>query len=97
MNKQIVTLYKNGNTLYIDPSSDRMLELLKPALSFTERKCYFGYEAKERKQQGLSVLEVQEHTLLDLDHKHRIVTFYGFWQLIRSTLTQAGYEVHQQV
>ena len=93
MNKQIVTLYKNGNTLYIDPSSDRMLELLKPALSFTERKCYFGYEAKERKQQGLSVLEVQEHTLLDLDHKHRIVTFYGFWQLIRSTLTQAGYEV----
>jgi len=91
--EKIVTLYKNGNTIYIDPTSDYMFELLKPVLSFTERKCYFGYEATQRKQQNLAVFELQNHSLLDVDHKQRIVTFYGFFALIRQTLTKAGYTV----
>lgn len=93
MDKQIVTLYKNGNTLFVEPSTDTMFELLKPSLSFTERKLYHGYEAIMRKQQGLSSLEVKEHTLMDIDHKQRIVTFYGFWKLLRDTFSKAGYIV----
>lgn len=88
-----ITLRKHGNFLVVDPTDDVIFQLLKPALSFEERKKHEGLNAKYRKQQGQSVWETIEHTLFELDHKERIATMYGFWKLLRDTLSKAGYDV----
>lgn len=91
--KKTVTLYKTGNMLLLDPTTDRMFQILKPVLSFTEPKKHFGYDAVKRKRVGQSVMEYTNHTLFELDHKQRIATSFGFWKLIRDTLRKAGYTV----
>lgn len=94
MASKVVTLYKTGNLLYLDPTSDRIFSLLKPVLTFKEPKKAFGYEAAQLKKQGRSTFEFVEHTLFELDHKQRIATSFGFWKLIRDTLRNAGYQVN---
>lgn len=93
MAAKTVTLYKTGNLIYLDPTSDRIFSILKPVLTFKEPKKAFGYEAAQRKKQGRSTFEFVEHTLFELDHKQRIATSFGFWKLIRDTLRDAGYQV----
>lgn len=93
MSSKIVTLYKTGNLMYLDPTSDRIFTILKPVLSFNERKKSFGYEASQRRRQGRSSFDFVEHTLFELDHKERIATNYGFWKLVRDALRKEGYEV----
>lgn len=91
--KKVVTLYKTGNMMFLDPTDDYIFKLLKPALSFREPKKLFGPEAAQRKRQGRSVFEFVDHTLFELDHKQRVATFFGFWKLIRDLLRTHGYEV----
>lgn len=91
--KRIVTMYKHGNTMFLDPTTDRIFAILKPILSFQEQVQYRGIEATQRKQLGLSVQERVHHTLFELDHRHRIVTTFGFWKVVRDALRKAGYEV----
>lgn len=91
--RKTVVIYKTGNMLYLDPTTDRIFEILKPVLSFDERIVAQGYEAKLRKQQGLSKMWTENHTLFVLDAKDRIATNFGFWKLIRDTLRNHGYEV----
>lgn len=90
---KIVTLYKSGNVLYLDPTDDQMLCVLKPKLSFTEPFTYRGKDAFIRKQQGLPLHVRIDHTLLELDHKKRIVTTFGFWKIVRDSLREIGYDV----
>lgn len=91
--QKTVTLYKSGNILLVDPTTDRIFELLKPVLSFTETQKARGAEAYSRKKSGRSLFDRIDHTLLELDHKERIATAFGFWRLIRDTLRKHGYEV----
>lgn len=91
--KKVVTLYKTGNMMFLDPTDDYVFKLLKPALSFREPKKLFGPEASQRKRQGRSTFEFVDHTLFELDHKERVATFFGFWKLIRDLLRTHGYEV----
>jgi len=90
---QTVTLYKSGNMLFLEPTTDRLFELIRPLLSFQEPIAAFGYEAKQRRQAGRPVLEFKSHVLFELDHKLRLVTTFGFWKLIRDALRGAGYLV----
>jgi superfamily II DNA or RNA helicase len=91
--KKFVTLYKTGNMLLVDPTDDRIFQLLRPVLSWTEMSQVRGAEAWKRKKAGKSVYTRIDHTLLELDHKERVATNFGFWKLIRDTLRQHGYEV----
>lgn len=91
--KHIVTMYKHGNTMFLDPTTDRIFAILKPVLSFREQVAYHGYEATQRKRMGLAKVEFVDHTLFELDHRHRIVTTFGFWKVARDELRKAGYEV----
>lgn len=93
MASKTVTLYKTGNLVYLDPTTDRIFAILKSVLTFKEPKKAFGYEAAQRRKQGRSTFEFVEHTLFELDHKERIATSFGFWKLIRDTLRKEGYEV----
>jgi len=94
MRKKItVTMYKSGNMLYLDPTTDRIFQLIKPVLSFVEKQMLRGIEAKRRSSSGRSSMDIVHHTLLELDHKERLVTGFGFWKLVRDTLRQDGYEV----
>lgn len=90
---KIVTMYKSGNALYLEPTNAHMIEILKPKLSFIEKFTHYGESAVKRKSQNLPIYEQLEHTLLEFDHKKRIVTTFGFWKLIRDTLRAHGYEV----
>lgn len=91
--QKTITLYKNGNMLLVDPTTDKIFSLLRPVLSFTESTQARGAEAYRLKRQGRSVYGRVEHTLFELDHRERVATSYGFWKLIRDTLRQAGYHV----
>lgn len=93
MASKIVTMYKTGNLMFLDPTTDRIFTILKSVLSFSERRKLFGYEAAQRRRQGRSPFDFVEHTLFELDHKERIATSFGFWKLIRDTLRKEGYEV----
>lgn len=83
--KKVVTLYKTGNILLVHPTSDSIFKLLENKLTFMEQTKQHG--------KGKSVIEFNRRVLFELDHKHRVVTFFGFWKLIRDTLRQNGYEV----
>ena len=91
--KITVTIYKSGNMIFLDPTTDRIFNLIKPALSFVERQMTRGAEARRRSGSGQSAMNVIHHTLLEIDHKERIATTFGFWKLIRDTLRAEGYEV----
>jgi len=93
MTAKVVTLYKTGNLLYLDPTNDHIFSVLKPVLSFREPKQSRGYEASQRRRQGRSIFEFVDHTLFTLDYKNRIATSFGFWKLIRDTLRKSGYVV----
>jgi superfamily II DNA or RNA helicase len=93
MTSKKVTICKSGNTIVLDPTTDKIFEILEPKLSFVEHVKLQGWEAKKRRDKGLSVHKMINHSLFDLDHKKRIATMYGFWKLIRDTLRQAGYTV----
>lgn len=93
MTAKTVTMYKTGNLMYLDPTTDRIFRLLKPVLSFREQKKLFGPEASQRRRQGRSSFEFIQHTLFELDHKQRIATSFGFWKLVRDTLRESGYQV----
>lgn len=88
-----VTIYKHGNMLFLNPTNDRIFQLLRPVLSFTEQRKAFGPEARRLKNQGRNTFEMVQHALFDLDHKNRIATSFGFWKLIRDKLRESGYEV----
>ena len=90
MTAKVVTLYKTGNLLYLDPTNDHIFSVLKPVLSFREPKQSRGYEASQRRRQGRSIFEFVDHTLFTLDYKNRIATSFGFWKLIRDTLRKSG-------
>lgn len=88
-----VTMYKNGNTILLDPTDDEIFVIVKAVLSFTEVKTHRGNDLRLRRLHGQSPVEIVEHSLLELDHKHRLVTNYGFWQLVRNALRARGYAV----
>ena len=91
--KLMVTIYKHGNMLFLDPTNDRIFTLLKPLLSFTEKSTAHGPEARRRESQGRPLVDFIQHTLFEIDHKERIATSFGFWRLIRDKLRASGYEV----
>lgn len=93
--KEIV-LRKNGNMLQVYPTNDHIFSILKPLLSFTSRDKLRGADAYKAKNQGRSLWKVDEYTLLELDHRDRVITSYGFWSLIRDALRKAGYTVKFQ-
>ncbi len=93
--KEIV-LRKNGNMLQVYPTNDHIFSILKPVLSFSSRDKLRGAAAYKAKKQGRSLWKVDEYTLLELDHRDRVITSYGFWSLIRDVLREAGYTVKFQ-
>ena len=93
MQTRTVTFYKAGNMLLLEPTTDRMFEILRPLLSFQEPLKAYGYEASKRKRAGLPVMEFKSHVLFELDHKLRLATTFGFWRLLRDALRSAGYQV----
>jgi len=93
--KEIV-LRKNGNMLQVYPTNDHIFSILKPVLSFSSRDKLRGAAAYKAKKQGRSLWKVDEYTLLELDHRDRVITSYGFWSLIRDALREAGYTVKFQ-
>jgi len=93
MATKTVTLYKTGNLIFLNPTSDRIFSLLKPVLSFQESRKAFGKEAYDLKKQNRSTFQMVQHTLFELDHRQRIATSFGFWKLIRDTLRGDGYTV----
>ena len=93
--KEIV-LRKNGNMLQVYPTNDHIFSILKPLLTFTSSYKLYGKEASDAKKRGKGPWNVQHHTLLELDHRDRIITSYGFWSLIRDALRKAGYTVKFQ-
>lgn len=91
-----VKLHRVGNTLIVNPTTPRVIELLRPVLSFEELVTYYGYEKIKRQRQGLKLREFVHHKLFDFDQKNRLFTLYGFWKLVRDTLRKHGYEVTYQ-
>jgi superfamily II DNA or RNA helicase len=91
-----VVLRKSGNMLQVNPTSDRIFSILKPVLSFSSSIKLYGQELAVSKRQGRSGWNQETHTLMELDHKDRIITNYGFWNLIRDALRQNGYTVKFQ-
>lgn len=91
--KKEVVLRKSGNMLQVRPTTDRIFSILKPVLSFSSSQKLYGQELAAAKRQGRSGWDTETHTLMELDHKDRIITNYGFWNLIRDALRQNGYIV----
>ena len=56
--RKTVTILKSGNILLLDPTDDRIFQLVKPLLSFTETVTLRGAEAYQRKRQGRSVYDL---------------------------------------
>ncbi len=92
--KKIVTIYKTGNMLMVHPTSDAVFAALRPELSFTESKQYFGPERKQRIRAGKAPFENIEHNLFELDTNGRVATAFGFWRVIRDKLRAEGYQVN---
>lgn len=92
-NEKIVTLLKHGNRLLVEPTTPKMLDILAPELTFTEVSMVRGWEGKQRRREGKSVMDYIDHPLFVLDHKSRIACPYGFWKRIRRALSGAGYSV----
>ena len=92
-NQKIVTLLKHGNRLLVEPTTPTILDLLTPVLTFTEVSMVRGWEAKQRRKAGRSVMDYTDHPLFVLDHKARVACPYGFWKRIKTALTEAGYGV----
>lgn len=93
MAEKIVTLYKNGNMLVVEPTTDAIFSLLRQALTFHETIKFRGKEAYQRKALGLSQFERKEHALFELDARQRLATNFGFWGTISQRLKKAGYTV----
>ena len=92
-NEKIVKLLKHGNRLLIEPTTPKILDILTSELTFTEVSMARGWEAKQRRREGKSVMDYTEHPLFVLDHKSRIACPYGFWKRIKVALGKAGYVV----
>lgn len=88
-----IDMYRVGNTLLINSNDGRIVEILKPVLSFTEKKMHQGYAATVRKRQGLNPMEFVHHTLYRMDQHGRPYTYFGFWKEVTATLKRAGYQV----
>jgi|TARA_R110000824_G_scaffold304281_5_gene492105 superfamily II DNA or RNA helicase len=92
-NEKIVKLLKHGNRLLIEPTTPKILDILTSELTFTEVSMVRGWEAKQRRREGKSVMDYTDHPLFVLDHKSRIACPYGFWKRIKVALGAAGYVV----
>jgi superfamily II DNA or RNA helicase len=82
-----VTLLKSGNRLVINPTTPRILAILAPHLSFTEKRRLYG---KDEKLAGRKI-EFIDWDLYTLDHRKRIATSFGFHKCIRVALERRGY------
>ena len=94
--KKEVVLRKSGNMLQVNPTDDTIFSILKPLLSFTSSDKLRGQEFYSAKKAGRSPWRTKSYTLMELDHKERILTSYGFWSLIRDALIRSGYTVKFQ-
>jgi len=92
--KKRVVIYKSGNFLLVQPTTDVIFSILKPALSFDELVTAHSWADKRQCEiDGVPYTRVVTHTLLEIDHKERVVAPFGFWKLVKQTLTKAGYDV----
>ena len=60
-NQKIVTLLKHGNRLLVEPTTPTILDLLTPVLTFTEVSMVRGWEAKQRRREGKSVMDYTDY------------------------------------
>jgi superfamily II DNA or RNA helicase len=90
---QKIVLLKSGTRLAVSPTTPEIYDLLSPQLTFTNKEMLVGYEAKLAAEAGQSKVRLTDVECFDEDGKGRLITSYGFWKRIKTTLTHAGYEV----
>lgn len=88
-----VTLIKSRNKLAVEPTTNRIADLLCPALRLVEKRPLRGREKFDARQKGRSEIEITEWDLFTHDHKNRLVTSWGFYWKLRKLLRQAGYHL----
>jgi superfamily II DNA or RNA helicase len=91
--KKRVEILRSGNRIVISPTTPRMVALLAPALSYTERRYYEGAERRRRQNANLSLAESIEWQCFAIDHKNRLASSVGFTERILGVLTNEGYRV----
>lgn len=88
-----VTLLKSGNRIVVDPTTDKIWDILAPKLTFTEKKFVHGWEARQRRMNHELPFDMIDWECFGEDHKGRLATSFGFWLKIKRALAAKGYKV----
>ena len=88
-----VVLLKSGNSLTVQPTDQKISNILTPRLSFTEEIFLRGWARTEAKRSGLPLIQFKQHNCYVRDVKNRIATAWGFWHKVKRLLSEAGYDV----
>ena len=88
-----VTLLKSGNKLVVEPTTQHIADLITPVLTFEEKRFFRGWERRKRVKSRMPPFELIEWACYTADHKQRLACAWGFWKLIKDTLTNKGYKV----
>ena len=83
--RKTVILIKNGNMLLVNAQSSRVKHILRRVLTYKKVEFIRG--------RGTSRRTETEVPMYNEDHKGRFATCYGYWKLIRDSLTSYGYRV----
>jgi superfamily II DNA or RNA helicase len=88
-----VELLKAGNFFAVDPTTDKILELLDGQLSYVEKQTLHAKALYDALKVGAPRVRLIPTDLYTRDHKGRIVTLAGFRARVTRVLTVAGYDV----
>ncbi len=82
-----VTLLHSGNALVVQPTTDRVFNLLAPALTYQKSE----YDAGKR--HGGSPYTFTDVECFTLDFRRRLATCFGYLERVTGVLQDNGYEV----
>jgi len=91
-----ILLLKNGNRLVVNPTNERIYDILTPVLTFEEQEFLRGWELREAINHDQPRVRFTSWECFGLDHKKRLVTAFGFWRKIYDALKANGYKVRMK-
>lgn len=91
--KQKVVILRSGNRLVVEPTTQRILNLLAPLLSYEEVVQLHGYDAMLAAKAKKPTTYTVPWECYTFDHKDRLATSLGFYDKIVDKLYDAGYDV----
>lgn len=95
-NRGRVLILRSGNRIVVEPTTNRIVRLLAPRLTYEEVVQLQGYAHLMAVKANKSTTYTRTWECFTFDHKDRLGTSLGFFDRIVDTLYDDGYDVRQR-